>query len=377
MSYNNYPSNDSVMILDAAYDETMNQVIASILDQYPLSWKGKRTLVKPNILTGKNPDAGATTHPILVKAVVQQLKSRGADVIVGDNPGISGYGITEETARLCGILDAVEDSFINLAANPVKHTVSSRYFDYVMIAKEVLDADIIVNLPKLKTHGLTCITGAIKNTFGYIVGGDKQRIHSQAVTPRQFSEAILDIYKIKPPDLNIMDAVVAMEGNGPSNGTLRTLGKVVACKNAATLDAVAINLIGHKIKDVLHVKLAGEMGLGQVEVSNISIIGELAPVNGFILPTTFSSGISGIIMNQFLSNRINCVPKVITERCKLCQICVEHCPVDAMQISEDFPYANRDKCISCYCCQELCPEDAIILPGRLLEIIRRRSRKKR
>ncbi|MDY6967806.1 MAG: 4Fe-4S binding protein, partial [Spirochaetota bacterium] len=96
-----------------------------------------------------------------------------------------------------------------------------------------------------------------------------------------------------------------------------------------------------------------------------------------ILPTTFSSGISGIIMNQFLSNRINCVPKVITERCKLCQICIEHCPVDAMQISEDFPYANRDKCISCYCCQELCPEDAIILPGRLLEIIRRRSRKKR
>ena len=363
--------NTRVSIFNTSYDESMSMVVEKILDEFPFEWKGKNVLVKPNIISANLPDKAVTTHPALVRPVVSKLIQKGARVTVGDNPGISGYGQSEKVARISGIKDAAQGCFIHLGRNPVKYAVSSRYTDHIMIAKDVLDADIIVNLPKLKTHVLTCFTGAVKNTFGYVVGGSKVRAHSKTTTPHRFAEMLVDIFQVRPPELNIMDAVEAMEGNGPSHGTVRRLGKVLASNNAVSLDAVALHLIGRKVKDIPHIEIAGNRGLGTVDLSEISLAGKLTPVTGFKMPSTFTTGIVDILFNLFLSRWINCVPETIETNCKKCGVCVSHCPVQAMKMADDFPVADKNKCINCYCCHELCPEDAIRLRGRLISFIKR------
>lgn len=371
MSRKNETAAARVLVSDAAYDDSMERVIASILDEFPIEWRGRKTLIKPNMLGPFTPEEGVTTHPVMVRAVVRQLLGRGAEVIVGDNPGMSGYGASDRVARTTGIAEASEGRLVNLGRNPVRRQISSKYMKHITIAGDVLDADVVVNLPKLKTHGLTILSGAVKNTFGHVSGGDKMRTHSLATTPRRFAEALLDIYRIRPPELNIMDAVVAMEGNGPSKGELRVMGKVLASDNAVTLDAVALNLIGRQNREVPYIEIAGRTGLGEIDIKKISIIGEYTPVNDFKLPNTFVPGFTGVLLNRFLSRWVNCVPEVMDETCCACGICVEHCPVNAMQMGENYPKADRDKCISCYCCQEMCPEGAIKLTGRTINWLRK------
>ncbi len=363
-------TNTRVLVFDAAYDESMALTVDKILDEFQLDWRDKNVLVKPNILAGEPPEKAVTTHPVLVSSVVEKLLQKGAGVMVGDNPGVMGYGKSDKAARIAGITDAAKGCFIQLGGNPIKHSVPSRYFDHLMIGKEALDADIVVNLPKLKTHGLTFYTGAIKNTFGYVVGGGKMRVHSLAATPRRFAEAIVDIFQIRPPELNIMDAVEAMEGNGPHNGSVRRLGKVLASDNAVALDTAAIHLIGKKIKAIPHVEIAGNRGLGPVDLSDISFNVPISPVSGFKMPVTFVPGIAGVALNRFLSRWINCLPRIVEDHCELCSICVDHCPVDAMKITGDYPKVDKDKCINCYCCQEMCPENAIQLKGRTINFLR-------
>jgi uncharacterized protein (DUF362 family)/NAD-dependent dihydropyrimidine dehydrogenase PreA subunit len=360
-----------VLILDAAYDETMDRAVAKVLAEFPMDWQGKNVLVKPNILAPHPPEAGVTTHPGMVSAVVRQLMEKGARVTVGDNPGMGGYGRAEKTARTCGLMDASLGCYVNIGKNPVRHNLVSKFTDHVTISGEVLEADIVVNLPKLKTHGLTYITGAIKNTFGYVVGGEKMRMHSSAVTARKFAALLLDIYRIRPPDLSIMDAVVAMEGNGPSNGTLRTIGKVLASDNAVSLDAVAVALIGQKLKAIPLVDMAGKQGLGETDLSRLELNAPVEAVRDFKLPSTFVPGITGILLNRILSRRISCAPEILHEKCKACGVCIQHCPVQAMRMCGDFPEPDLDLCIRCYCCQEMCPQDAIVLSGRVIRFLRR------
>ena len=371
MDHINPPSSGRVMIRDAAYDASLERVVAAILDEFPLPWQGKKTLVKPNILAPFAPEEGVTTHPALVRAVVRQLRERGAEVMVGDSPGLSGYGDSDHAARKSGIIDAAEGCYINLGRKAVKCNIASRFFSNTMISGDVLESDYIVNLPKFKTHGLTVLTGALKNTFGYVLGGNKMKIHSAAGSPRKFAEALLDIYQLRPPQLNIMDAVVAMEGNGPSKGALRTIGKIIASDNAVSLDAVMVHLIGRPIKAIPLVDLAGQRGLGENDVSKIKIMGNCEPIKDFKLPSTFIPGLTGLLLNRFLSKWVNCVPEVIPELCRGCEVCVDHCPVQAMKMEGGHPQADLDKCINCYCCQEMCPEGAIKLTGRAFNWLRR------
>ena len=362
-----------VMIFDADYDNAaMSAAVAAAFAAFPRELAGKQVLVKPNILGGHPPEKAVTTHPALVAAVVDHLKKSGAEVLVGDNPGVHGYGRSEQAARITGIMDAAGDCFMSLGQNPVRHPLSSRDLDHVMIAGEVLRADLVVNLPKLKTHGLTFYTGAVKNTFGYVVGGDKMRIHARAVTPRRFAEALVDIYAIRPPELNIMDAVVAMEGNGPSNGRPRRVGKILAADNAVCLDATALRLVGRNPEMIPHLKIAAARGLGVLDAAAIALNTTPSPLADFAMPATFVPGMMGILLNRILSRWINCTPEVVPSVCKRCGLCVEHCPVGAMTMAPgQCPTADKNKCINCYCCQEMCPENAIVLSGRMMRRLRR------
>jgi uncharacterized protein (DUF362 family)/ferredoxin len=365
-----------VMIVDADYqDGSMATAVDAVFDAFPLEVTGKRVLVKPNILGGHRPEKAVTTHPSLVAAVVARLKAGGAEVMVGDNSGVHGYGRSDEAARVSGIMAAAGDSFIHLGGKPVRHELPGRDIGHAMISKDVLAADLVVNLPKLKTHGLTFYTGAVKNTFGYVTGGDKMRIHAQAVTPRRFAEALVDIYAIRPPELNIMDAVEAMEGNGPSNGRPRRVGKILASDNAVCLDATALRLVGKDPQSIPHLAVAAARGLGSIDAADIVVSGDMTPVRDFVMPATFVPGLMGIVLNRFLSRWINCLPEIDETACKRCGLCSAHCPTGAMTISPgEYPRADKTKCISCYCCQEMCPENAIVLRGRVIRRLQRAMR---
>lgn len=363
---------DRVLVMDAEYDESLDRAVERVFSSFPRDWEGKKVLVKPNILAPHPPESAVTTHPGLVAAVVSGLKSRGAEVMMGDNPGVGGYGRSEKSARTCGLYDAADGCFVNLSKSPVVHPVSSRFFDRISISREVLEADLVVSLPKFKTHGLTVITGGVKNTFGYVVGGEKMRAHAAAATPARFAEALLDIYGIRPPTLSVMDAVWAMEGNGPSNGSPRHLGKILASENAVALDAVACAMAGIDPASVPVLAIARKRGLGEIELAGIEVLGSFTPALDFATPSTYVPGITGVLLNRLLSRRIACLPEVEKKKCKACGICARHCPVDAMKTSEGKPPSpDKKKCIRCYCCQEMCPEDAIRLSGRVISFARR------
>ena len=370
-NYADSSNRPTVYISDASYQQSLDRIVEEIFSLFSRNRKSSTVLVKPNMLGPHAPEKAVTTHPAVVRSVIRVLRDQGARVLVGDNPGMGGYGRSQKAAKACGVLDCAGDSFVNLGLNPVRVKVDSRYFSEATISREVLEADVVINLPKLKTHSLTILTGAVKNTFGYVVGADKMRIHASCPTPRQFAEGLVDIYMLRPPELNIMDAVVAMEGNGPSNGRPVHLGRILASDNAVAMDAAAIHILGQKPWSVPHLDIAGKRGLGPLDPEKMSIRGKLEQVKKFRFPGTFVPGLAGVLLNRYLARWVNCLPEVVQKRCVSCKICVEHCPVGAMQMGAQGPWLDRDQCISCYCCQEMCPEDAVKLSGRLLGMLQR------
>lgn len=360
-----------VLVTRAEYDGSLADAVQAILEAFPRDWRGRSVLVKPNMLAPHPPEKAVTTHPELVRAVVRALQERGADVLVGDNPGVGGYGRSRRSAQECGLLDAAGDCFVNLGRSPVHVPLATGRLSGVTVSREVLQADLVVSLPKLKTHSLTVLTAAIKNTFGYVVGGDKMSVHAKCPNPRSFAEALVDVFSLRPPDLSILDAVQAMQGNGPANGQPVPLGRIMASDDAVGLDAAALHLLGQPVRAVPHVEIAGRRGLGETDLSRMEILGRLSPVSGFRFPKTFVPGLAGLVLNRYLSRWINCIPEIVQERCVSCGLCASHCPAGALRMTESGPVLTPGECIHCYCCQEMCPEDAINLSGRVLNFLRR------
>ena len=357
-----------VLVVDAHYSQ-MEKVVENIFQAFPLSFGGKKVVIKPNILGPNPPEKGITTHPSLVNALVIALKKRGASCVVGDNPGMSGYAANERCARIAGIFDAADGCFVNFAKDTVQVEVKSRLVKKLVVSKPVLDADIVINVPKFKTHLQTQITGAVKNMFGILVGAEKARVHLAAPKPEDFSEALVDIYQIRLPDLTIMDAVVGMEGNGPSSKDLRPIGKVLASENGVSLDALMAAMMGLTPQSIDYLRTASQRGLGEVDTAKIDIQGEWSPLTKFKMPLTFvSRGLLGTIVNKLIYRplmkpRLRVNPSLCTQ----CEVCVQHCPAQALTMKE-IPYLDKKKCIACYCCYELCSSQAIELTGLMRRI---------
>ncbi len=363
-----------VLVFDADYSQ-MEKVVEKIFQAFPFSFAGKKVVIKPNILGPNPPEKGITTHPSLVNALVIALKKRGASCVVGDNPGMSGYAANERCARIAGILDAADGCFGNFAKETVQVEVKSRFVKKLVVSKPVLDADIVINVPKFKTHLQTQITGAVKNMFGILVGAEKARVHLAAPKPEDFSEALVDIYQIRLPDLTIMDAVVGMEGNGPSSKDLRPIGKVLASENGVSLDALMAAMMGLTPQSIDYLRTASQRGLGEIEVAKIDIQGDWSPLTKFKMPLTFvSRGLLGTIVNKLIYRplikpRLQVNPSLCTQ----CEICVQHCPAQALTMKE-IPYLDKKKCIACYCCYELCSSQAIELTGLMRRVTAKKNK---
>ncbi|MDR3640237.1 MAG: DUF362 domain-containing protein [Humidesulfovibrio sp.] len=329
--------------------------------------RGRKVLVKPNVLRAARPEEAVTTHPAVLRAVVECLRDLGAgDITVGDNPGVMGYGANEASFERAGLIEASLGHYknIGLDAEEVPFSVlgDTSALSAVSVSRAVLEADVYISLPKFKTHGLTVMTGAVKNSYGILPGAQKARLHKLAGSPERFQEVVVDVFRLRPPDLILVDAVLGMQGNGPASTDLRWVGRLLAGDNAVAVDAVICRLMGLDPALLRLLTKAKDLGLGDFSPEAIMVLGDLVPLEGFRLPpldggaTHRSPG-----LQQLLENRIAMRPKADPARCTGCGTCVAQCPAQALSVVDGVAVADKDKCIGCFCCQEMCPEKAISL----------------
>lgn len=237
---------------------------------------GEKVLIKPNVLRSSETREGIVTNPAVLCAVVEKNETMGpASLKVGDNPGLFSYGANEESFSKTGLMEAAKGHYKNIGNDSRKVAFNPKYMLFVSISWDSLDADIVISLPKFKTHGLTVMTGAIKNSYGLLPGAQKAMLHKAAGNPTDFNEVVVEVFRIRVPDLFIVDAVVGMEGYGPASPDLRNIGVILASDNAVAVDSVIATMMGCDPGRLRFLQKAKEAGLGDYDLSTIDIIGEL------------------------------------------------------------------------------------------------------
>jgi len=344
--------------------------------------KGDRVLIKLNLLAAKPPEAAVTTHPALAKAVVRIVQELGAVAMVGDSPGGRSTMASYETIlKKTGIRQVIDETGCGSVRfddeKAEVFTPGARSFKKLKLAKAVAEADVIVSLPKLKTHALAYYTGAIKMLYGYVPGAAKTEYHLH--TARDvglFAELLLDIHEARRPDLSIMDAVVGMEGAGPQHGTPREIGLVMASKSCTALDYVATTIAGFDPMAVPTVSKAYERRMGPGSLEDIAVYGEqVGPLlmKDFRKPPTMPMHRIPPALLNGLRRLVSARPRIDGEKCIKCGNCARDCPPQAISLGKGaVPAIDGGKCIRCYCCQELCPQGAIYVSKPLVRRLLRR-----
>lgn len=322
---------------------------------------GDKVLIKPNMLQGKSPDEAITTHPSVVEAVVNMVKDAGAIPMIGDSPGGPARGM-ESFWDVTGFLDVSERTNAKLVnfEKTGSYERTRNNIDY-RIAKKVIDADLVINLPKIKTHGLTIFTCAVKNMYGVVPGLIKTEYHKNAPNPTKFAEYVVDIYAISKPQLNIVDGIIGMDGTGPSAGNPKKLGIILASIDGVAVDVVLCDMLGKDPMKIPTNRIATEQGLGEGDLTKIEIIGDVPLIDDFKWPPNISGSLDMIpapiargLMKLFWSR-----PAIDPEVCTNCKTCVKSCPVDALIENTPIPEFEYGECINCLCCMEMCPEKAV------------------
>jgi uncharacterized protein (DUF362 family)/NAD-dependent dihydropyrimidine dehydrogenase PreA subunit len=351
-----------VMIHPATY-ETVRQAIDRAFELFPLEMRKKKILVKPNVLRASEAKEGIVTHPAVLRAVVEKVEAmKPASLVVGDNPGLFGYGDNEECFRKTGLMEAAKGYYQNIGNDSLKMEFNPDFMSAVSVSRVAMDADVIISLPKFKTHGLTVISGAIKNSYGLLPGAQKAKLHKAAGNPERFHELLVDVFKLRVPDLFIVDAIIGMEGNGPASPDLREIGLILASDNAVALDAIIATMMGCEPSRLRFLQKAKLMGLGDYDLGKIDVVGELKKLPDFKLPPLSGEAtMSNEAMQQMIHTRTLLRPKVDPDLCTGCETCIDVCAVSALSMSDDLPRVDADTCISCFCCQEMCPTKAITL----------------
>lgn len=326
---------------------------------------GDNVLLKVNVIIGFPPERAATTHPVIVGATTEIVREAGGVPWVGDSSGAHGY--TAQSLELCGIKKACEEyggrliNFESTGTYPVK--ANGKILTTINIAKPVIDCDVLVSLPKMKIHQLTKYTGAVKNFYGVVPGSGKAGIHMQAPTEESLSHAVVDIYSALKPRLAIMDGIVGMEDEGPTNGTPILSGVILSSTDCVALDAVASEVMGFSHRDILTTRFAHERGLGTGELDQIEITGEkISDVKiDFKKSRYLYYKLPGFLGKWIFKYAENVSRVEISEKeCKKCKICFNSCPASAINL-EPRPLIDQKKCIKCYCCHELCRNSAVKL----------------
>ena len=350
------------MIRPATY-ETCRESVDRAFELFPLKIAGKKVVIKPNVLRASGAEEHIVTNPALLRAVVEKIETLSpAELIVGDNPGLFNYGDNENGFEKTGLMAAAKGYYRNLGNATRTLAFHPDFMPKVGVSKEILDADILISLPKFKTHGLTVMTGAIKNSYGILPGAQKARLHRIAGTPARFHELIVEVFRLRVPDLFIMDAVVGMEGNGPASPELRDIGLILAADNAVAMDGVVARMMGIDPGALRFLQKAKTLGLGEFDAQMVRIDGQMQVLPDFKLPPMSGEAISGNpAVQEFMNSRIRVRPKADPDLCTGCGACIDQCPVRALTMKESIPVVAAETCITCFCCQEVCPEKAMTL----------------
>lgn len=328
---------------------------------------GMKIIIKPNLVSFKKPDAAATTHPALLEALVEMLLARGADVTIGDSPGgPHSLPLLNRVYTATG-MDRLEKLGAKLNRNMNEKTVDFpegkvlKNFTYT----EYLDeADAIIDFCKLKSHGMLGMSAAVKNLFGTIPGLKKPEVHYKFQNDAEFADMLVDLNEYFKPRLAICDAVVGMEGNGPTAGTPRQIGAIIASKSTYYADVVGAELIGMNIDGLPTLQAAYERGFAPASSKNLRVYGDIRAltVDDFKAPPV--RGLSfmrkGNVLHFISKAALEHKPTLKKRLCVGCGECARMCPAKAIEMKNKKPHINREKCIRCFCCQEFCPRAAMV-----------------
>ncbi|HBP65039.1 MAG TPA: iron-sulfur protein [Desulfosporosinus sp.] len=334
---------------------------------------GQKVLLKVNLLMKKRPEEAVTTHPSVVEAMVHLVQEAGGIPIIGDSPGgpytvnslqaiYTRSGLREVAERTGAILN--EDVGQTTIHNPEGKLTKS-----LTITNCALQADVIIPISKLKTHGMMTFTGAVKILFGVIPGLLKAEYHLKMFKVDDFADLLVDIATYIKPALSIMDGVVGMEGDGPSAGKPRNIGALILSTDPFALDVVAADLIGLKPEKVPTIRAARARGLTS-RLEELQLKGDarsLWRIQGFVIPKAVSANMLDMVplprrVKKFVLNRVRPRPVFEHATCVGCSDCVKNCPAKSITMNENQrPIVDLEGCIRCFCCQELCPHQAVKL----------------
>lgn len=330
---------------------------------------GQKVLLKVNVLSAKTPDQNVTTHPQVIGEMIEILQGHGCEVWVGDSSGgnMQQGNPTGTALKVTGIQEVVEQQgakLLNFDATGFEIKKGGTVFKELYIAKPIYEADVVISMAKFKTHGLTLLTGGVKNMFGVVPGRAKANYHKEAQTIEKFCRGLLELYKEAKPRFTVVDGIEAMEGNGPAAGTTKKCGIIVMSPDAISADRVLGEILPCKFEDVQTTYFGHKMGLGQGDIDKIEVLGTHVKdlgISPFKLPNTkLVSSLPGFL-TSFAVNLMKVVPEIEPD-CVGCSFCIDSCPVDAMKLSSNNKAEiDYQKCISCYCCHELCPKKTIEL----------------
>ena len=361
-----------VYIRKTSYEaDALRPIIYEMLDSRGANWisANMRVVVKPNMLLPAAPNKGIVTHPRIIRMVVEYLLDKGARVQVSDSPPIGSF---DKLVRESGYHEALADLDIDLKpfTESVKVDVDPP-FGIIEIARDVMEADVVINLAKLKTHAQMYLTLGVKNIFGTIVGLRKPEWHMRTGVDRlMFARLLVQIYESVAPEYTLVDGILALEGQGPGKGGQpRELGLLVGGDNAHAVDKTICILLGLDPNLLLTAQLARDLELFD---GNVHVNGDICIVDDFQFPELNSLSLGPESLNRFMRKHVIQKPVVDNKRCKLCGECWKVCPAKVITHHIRGIQFDYDHCIRCYCCLEVCPHGAISAREPLLGRVRRK-----
>jgi len=332
--------------------------------------QNKKVLLKVNLLMKKSPEDAVTTHPGVVEALVRYLQKLNCEVIIGDSPGGPfTEWMLKSIYKASGMAEVANNTGCQLNYNIESAHIENnkaKMLKSMDIIDVITKVDCVISVAKLKTHGMMTYTGAVKNLFGVIPGLIKADYHLKMNNTINFAEHLVDICEYVSPVLSIIDGIEGMEGDGPSAGSKRHVGLLMASENPYALDTVASNIIGIKANMIPTIIVAKERGIFSGNLNEINIVGtDVKTINipPFTLPKSMNVNFIGGIVPKFVENVLinNLRPKPIFDynKCVSCGDCSRSCPAKVIDMGSGKPVIDLDKCIRCFCCHELCPRKAV------------------
>jgi uncharacterized protein (DUF362 family)/ferredoxin len=347
----------TVIIKRSSYDyDVLRPHIFSFLDRFagPSIRPKVAVVIKPNFLAPAPPEKAMLTHPFIVRAAAEYVIMKGARPVISDSQAMGSF---EKVLRTGGFLSALEGLDIEFREFKKITVVDiGEPFGKIEIAGEALDAEVLINLPKLKTHAQMLLTLGVKNIFGCIVGLRKPEWHFRTGVDREmFARLLFRVHAAVNPTVTILDGILAMEGQGPGRGgTPRHLGVIMGSNSAVALDMTVCRMFGLPSEDLLTNGVT-EKGL----LDNIEIEGDLPRIYDFRLPSITPLIFGPPRLHGFMRRHLLQRPEVDKTSCMACGACWKYCPARAISHYKGKIVFDYEKCIRCYCCIEICPQGAL------------------